>query len=803
MLEPQVQTIDQKRGMNPRAGQQGLSLVFVRILWLLSAILVVGNRIVSVPLAYVHFQTPCLDVVCTLEYARLSVPGYARLQALGIPAGLFAAWGIGVDIIFTSISLVIAAVIFWRKSEDRVALFVSFTLLLFGGFTFSNSNAVIASVWPAWRVPTTLLSMIGLSCFCIFLCVFPTGRFVPKWVGGVAVAFTVVNALSLLEPGLLIHGGINAVLFSIVAVTQVYRYRRVSNEKERQQTKWVVYGFIIGVGGYLCVGLVRAMLPWIANEPVAQLACNTAAYAFMLLVPLSIGGAILRARLYDIDILIRRTLIYGVLSALLGVIYLACLFVLQNLILRLTVQTSSTLILISSVSALAIGTLSRPLRARIQDFIDRRFYRRKYQATRVIAAFGASLRDELNLDHLTAKLLAVAGETMQPEHTFLGSVREAAGGTRDASDRAGMGTDMRVDMRADTDPSNLPALSPALFMPPGDALVAHFRTWPNTVRLNDMHLASPALEAMRAAKVAVATPLVSQGELVGVLNLGAHLSQQDYSQADCDLLDALAAQVAPALQVAKLVREQQAQEAQRARLDQELQLARQIQLSLLPKAVPVLDGWTLEADYQPARTVGGDFYDFIPLADGRLGIAIGDVTGKGMPAALYMATTRTMLRATAQTTLEPGEVLARVNALACQDIPTGMFVTCLYAVLDPATGRLCFANAGHDLPYYCQGLAATALKARGMPLGLMPGSAYEERTVTVSGGEHILFYTDGIVEAHNPQREMFGTSRLASLLATGLPRGGVNSLVRRQLMAFTGPDWDQEDDITLVTLRRE
>src|SRR5690606_30073207 len=181
-----------------------------------------------------------------------------------------------------------------------------------------------------------------------------------------------------------------------------------------------------------------------------------------------------------------------------------------------------------------------------------------------------------------------------------------------------------------------------------------------------------------------------------------------------------------------------------------------------------------------------------------------DVTDKGVPAALVMATTRSILRGTALRLDSPGAVLERVNELLCPDIPHNMFVTCFYAILDPATGLLRFANAGHDLPYWHRADGVHELRARGMPLGLMPGMQYEEKEVTLAPGEHLLLYSDGLVEAHNSAREMFSFERLAGLVADA-PKWGkplVDTLLE-ELARFTGPGWVQEDDITLVSIGRE
>ena len=247
------------------------------------------------------------------------------------------------------------------------------------------------------------------------------------------------------------------------------------------------------------------------------------------------------------------------------------------------------------------------------------------------------------------------------------------------------------------------------------------------------------------------------------------------------------------------------EERERERVEQDLLVARRIQQASLPKEVPTLEGWQINPFYRPAREVGGDFYDFHLLSEGRLGVVVGDATGKGVPAALVMSTTCGMLQAVSQAldSSSPGEVLERVNETLFARIPPDMFVTCFYAILDPKSGSLSYANAGHDLPYLrSQGGDCEELRARGMPLGLMPGMSYEEKETQLGAGEAALFYSDGLVEAHNPQREMFGFPRLQVLVAKhGDEEGALGDLLMEELYSFVGEGWEQEDDITLVTLR--
>lgn len=362
-------------------------------------------------------------------------------------------------------------------------------------------------------------------------------------------------------------------------------------------------------------------------------------------------------------------------------------------------------------------------------------------------------------------------------------------------------------------PPPLPGTIKLLDFTPNDPLVAYFQTNPGVVEVERLNFDSAALRELRESEIKLVLPLLSQGELLGVVNLGQRLSDQDYSSDDRALLGNLATSAGPAVRVAQLVRQQQLEALARERLEAELRIARLVQQTLLPQELPKLDGWHIAAHYRPARSVGGDFYDFIHYNDGRVALVIGDVTDKGVPAALVMASTRATLRGVAfdynssqigtpEQHMTPGDVLARANDLICPDIPPKMFITCFYAILDPKTGVLQYANAGHDVPYVRRGDTTIELRARGMPLGLLPGMPYEIQELQLEPGDSILFYSDGLVEAHNPRREMFGFPRLSEYVASHAGGAALIESVLEDLEVFTGPNWEQEDDVTLMTLER-
>jgi serine phosphatase RsbU (regulator of sigma subunit) len=312
----------------------------------------------------------------------------------------------------------------------------------------------------------------------------------------------------------------------------------------------------------------------------------------------------------------------------------------------------------------------------------------------------------------------------------------------------------------------------------------------------------------------VAFPLgVEPQQPVGLLiagNTANGAANSTQIQADSEFVVGLAnlvAQVATAIRMRREIQSRERrlkQEARvRERIEQELLVARRIQQTSLPKAVPALEGWEISPSYRPAREVGGDFYDFLELEDGHLGLVVGDATGKGVPAALVMSTTCGMLRAVTRAPIySPGEVLQRVNEALFARIPDNMFVTCFYGVLDPRTGSFAYANAGHDLPYVRRGGDAEELMARGMPLGLMPGMGYEEKEIILGAGDRVLFYSDGLVEAHDPEGDMFGFPRLRALVAEHAEGVPLVDFLMDELYSFTGESWEQEDDITLVTLHR-
>ena len=366
----------------------------------------------------------------TLFQATLSPAGplstdFARtLQALGLSVSNYVVLNTVLLVAAALVSFLVSGVILWRRADDWVALLGAAMLVSVGSVGPMITTGAFEVLVPAWRLLTQCLIVIaGLSFFLFFL-LFPSGHFVPRWSPWLLIVFLPLVLWYEFLPRMLYSSSLPVVrpatlvgMSLCLVIAQVYRYRSVSNVIQRQQTKWVVFG----VTG----GLVITSLGNIPLLLIPSLRFASGAYSFLffpvtsflvLLGPFYVGMAITRSRLWEIDVIIRRTLVYGTLTVILALLYVGLVIGLQALLRGIINQGSGVAIVIST---LAIYFLSQPLRSRIQRIIDRRFYRSKYDAAKTVAAFSATLRQEVNLDQLREQLLAVVQETMQPTFVSL------------------------------------------------------------------------------------------------------------------------------------------------------------------------------------------------------------------------------------------------------------------------------------------------------------------------------------------------------------------------------------------------
>jgi hypothetical protein len=405
----------------------GRWLLIARMGWIVLMLLVLALSAIAIPRANALFQSVCQPGASCLNF-QLTQADLRLLHQLGLSPGFLAAYQVVLDVGTLLVYSALAVLIFWRRSQDRMALFCAYSLVLTGGATYTGLLDVgLRSVAPVWFWLVGVLELLGQVSFAVFFLLFPSGRLVPRWTRW-GVPFIVLNEVwyvffvnefvgqsSVLNPLLFA-----AQILGLVGL-QIYRYRRVSTFRERQQTRWVVFGISVAIGGFVLLLIIGSLPVFVEkwhSQVIRALIEGPAADAFLLLTPISIAIAILRSNLYDIDTLINRTLVYGLLTGILGALYVGLIIGLESLAGAITGQASTNPFVLV-ISTLAIAALFQPLRRRVQNLIDRRFYRRKYDAARMLEAFSATLRSEADLNQLCEHLVAVVQETMQPTHVSL------------------------------------------------------------------------------------------------------------------------------------------------------------------------------------------------------------------------------------------------------------------------------------------------------------------------------------------------------------------------------------------------
>jgi hypothetical protein len=414
-LVPGQATRSSDRSGAPDTRLRGRRLILARVAWVAVVTLLVAPFLARLPAYYTLLQTICTGAACG---PAQPIPDSAQaLQKLGLSVASYATFTLALTLALAFFCFTLGAVIFWRRSDDWMALLVA--LMVVATVTL-NGNGVFGS-HSVWRVLSIVLYVLGSGVYLLVLSLFPDGRFVTRWTRWLLLCWVVSAIVYLFFRDVSFAHSVYDLVWHaalvLILIAQVYRHHRAFNPLQRQQTKWILFGGSVTI--IIIVGLTVPLylFPSLGQAgSFYQLVIGPAYLVTTLIFPLSLGLAILRYRLWDIDIIIHRTLVYSTLTVLLAAVYFGLVFAMQFLLRGLISQTSGVAIV---VSTLAIAALFQPLRRRIQSLIDRRFYRRKYDAARTLAAFSATLRDEVDLNQLSAQLIAVVEETMQPAHVSL------------------------------------------------------------------------------------------------------------------------------------------------------------------------------------------------------------------------------------------------------------------------------------------------------------------------------------------------------------------------------------------------
>jgi hypothetical protein len=406
------------------------SLFLARVAWAVVAVTALAIVVFSVPSSYEYYSGVCTAAsgVCSERAVGQATPeGVRALQDAGSSVRFYAISNVVIDKVFQLVWFAVGALIFWRRSDDRMALLTSLFLVTCGTVTIDPTAAnALVSHHPAWLLPVRGVEYLGEACITLFFFLFPGGRFAPRWTRWLAVAFIVFdlsrNVFAEVYSRWPVLEAFSFAVFGGMIVSlvwyQVYRYRSVSSPAQRQQTRWVVFGVTLGVAGTFPMQVPVDLSLVGGDTPLTILLLRAGFSLSFMLVPLSIGVAVLRSRLFDVDVLINRTIVYAILSAALAAVYVGGIVLLQRVFAGLTGQEKLPQFAIVA-STLAIAALFDPLRRRIQSFIDRRFYRQKYDARKALEGFSAKLRNETDLDALSEDLVSAVRETVQPAHVSL------------------------------------------------------------------------------------------------------------------------------------------------------------------------------------------------------------------------------------------------------------------------------------------------------------------------------------------------------------------------------------------------
>jgi hypothetical protein len=421
------------RASPPATTLRGRWLLLARMAWVAVAITALAVVLFSVPSSIEHYRSVCTAPTEVCSERALDQPtqptqeGVRALREVGLSVHSYAVFNVVIDKVFQLMWFAVGALIFLRRSDDRMAILTSLFLVTFGTVAVDTTDAdALVTSQPAWWLPVQGVQIVGEVCVVLFFLLFPNGRFVPHWTRWLAVAFIafVVSrdqfpgfysgspALEMVSEWVFI-GYVVSLLWS-----QIYRYRRSSSESQRRQTKWVVFGTTLAIVGTFPSRVPLDFSLVDGDTPFVLLVLKVGFALSFLLLPLSMGVAVLRSHLFDIDVVINRTLVYGSLTVMLLLLYFGGVAATQALVSALTGQQSLPQLAVV-VSTLAIAALFNPLRHRVQAFVDRRFYRSKYDAAKTLEAFSARLRDETDLGTLSDELLDVVRETMQPAHISL------------------------------------------------------------------------------------------------------------------------------------------------------------------------------------------------------------------------------------------------------------------------------------------------------------------------------------------------------------------------------------------------
>ncbi len=693
--------------------------------------------------------------------------------------------------------LAIGLLVYFRRA-DRVALVFYLFCLAFG---FTLTGVVTAEVGRFASVPRLVVSdLLALSLPILllhFFLLFPDRRLV---LGGhprleyliyvpAIVLFPITVYFNVMESWLgRAHGDLLTVLKTATAlhfiafiilglVAFVNAYRHVTAHAMRRKLRLVVYSTIVGILPMAVILVVISIMPAV-EVPGEKLA-----FLPLVLVPVAFGHAIVRYGLFDLEIVIKRSLVYTLLIAILASVYFAVVYGIGRVVSR---YAGSGDLPFSIISIFVITLLISPVRARIRLAVDRMFFRQEYNYRKVLKQISHSLAGIIGMESLVSYLGVRVPEVLNARTGVVFLLDEKSG--RHVP-RYGYRVDHAMLKALEADATLCTHLT---------RTHATFNVERRLASNRPLPIAPAEAEILLRAESALVVPFIFKSTLLGFITIGRKESDEFYSVTDIELLETLCDQVSLAIENANLYLET----VEKQKMEQELELAREIQHRLLPKTFPEIEGLETHAVNIPSKHVGGDYFDIIPLGDETVAMVIADVSGKGVPAALLMASLQSSLRAEADVSRRPSEVISAVNRVIFEHTAGGTFVTIFYGLLDLARGSLTYCNAGHPPPLVLDAVGGIReLDGTDIVIGIDDQASYRDTEAEVAAGDKVFLYTDGVTDELNEDDEPYGEKRLITVLRQNYGSGleDIVECVHKSVLEFT--DGKPQDDLTALAVK--
>ena len=559
-------------------------------------------------------------------------------------------------------------------------------------------------------------------------------------------------------------------------------YKRIKDENLRKPLRIIVYGFVIaGIGV-----LYTFVIPFIVNKP--NFLVTPWIYSpcsLVLAIPVSFGYSIFKYRILDTEFIIKKGLVFGIITAFIVGMYLLLVLFLDSILSQIMPENKQLL----TIALIIIVTFSFDfVNKKAKEFVDKQFYRERYNYRKSLLLFSEELPYLDNMRKVIEQLGTSVKETM--------GIDKLNVWFKDA--------DFYKILQGEYIQKNDNEVLTYKGNDFDDAFTSIFKNSRepkllNDVYLHDLNLSKEHMEVIKIEKYVLSIPIYIRDNLIGAMNFGEKPSGKAYSEEDIDLLKTLSSQAAISFENSRL----QQEKISKQKIEEELQIARKIQMGLLPQSINSIEGIEISGFYNPATIIGGDFYDVIKLTDKKMLVVVADVSGKGIPAALYMSKVQAMIQFAATIFPSPKEILIEVNKLIHQKIDKKSFITTIVALFDLENMTVRICRAGHNPVIYSTNGKFQLLKNKGMGLGLESDKFFEshleETEIKISENNLFVFYSDGLTEAMNLSREEFGTEKVLDIIKEN--RDNSCSSIQKEVISsvnsFRG-NAEQNDDITLV-----